>query len=721
MNHKYFIFMTWFLLLSGCTFDLTGDLTGKGSKKENEEEIKLQRVNSCPELTTYIKSIIKLEQENMGGYYRDFGGDAAVMTTGEQESSSDESMSATDYSTTNIQEEGVDEADFVKNDGSHIYVLNNGRLFIIDAWPPEDVVIISKTDLEGYATEMFVHNDKVLIFSSVDFDVVKERFNIPDDTSTGGDVETAQFMPSVIWRSITKVTILDITDKTTPRLERETYLEADYLDSRMINDTVHFVGNSHIYEPFYYNGCISYTDGGGEISLLSGDAESGFSPIISEEDTSISIEESCITQDEYLLLLEEKLAEIDYNDLLPKYYDIIYGDEGEVVSQDVICLCDNFYKPEAMNGKDLITILSFNLNSREFNSTAIIGQWGTVYASTDALYLASYNFDYWINELEDSETTEEYSSVHKFDISSDPDEAVYIASGKVPGQILNQFSMSEYNGFLRVATTENQNWQTGEDAKNNIFVLGQNGTSLDIAGSIMGLAPTERIYSARFMKEKGYVVTFRQVDPIFTIDLADPYNPQVIGELKVPGFSTYLHPMGDDHILAIGRDATDEGRVEGLKLSIFDVSDFANPSLLHEIIIGQEWGADSEASYNHKAFNYFAEKDLLAIPLSYYNWDDYLSEDQNFSGLVVFNVTTSDGIKELGRIDHQDLFTIDLEYKNCYYNAGVNRSIIMDDYVYSLSEWGIKANLLPDLNEVNELNYPDSDQQSFYFCSYAID
>src|SRR3989304_6230113 len=500
MNHKYFIFMTWFLILSGCTFDFTG----KESTPENEVGIELERGKSCPELTTYIKSIIKLEQENMGGYYRDFGGDAAVMTTGEQESSSDESMSANEYSTTNVQEEDVDEADFVKNDGSYIYVLNNGRFFIIDAWPPEDAVIISKTDLEGFATEMFVHNDKVLIFSSVDF-----------------------------------------------------------------------VGNSHIYEPFYYNGCISYADGGGEISLLSGDAESGFSPFISAEDTSISIEESCITQDEYLLLLEEKLAEIDYNDLLPKYYDIIYGDEGEVVSQDVICLCDNFYKPEAVIGKDLITILSFNLNSREFNSTAIIGQWGTVYASTDALYLASYNFDYWINELEDSETTEEYFSVHKFDISSDPDEAVYIASGKVPGHILNQFSMSEYNGFLRVATTENQNWQTGEDAKNNIFVLGQNGTSLDIAGSIMGLAPTERIYSARFMKEKGYVVTFRQVDPIFTIDLADPYNPQVIGELKVPGFSTYLHPMGDDHILAIGRDATDEGRVEGLKLSIFVVSDFA--------------------------------------------------------------------------------------------------------------------------------------------------
>src|SRR3990172_7851269 len=212
MNHKYFIFMTWFLLLSGCTFDLTGDLTGKGSTKENEEEIKLQRVNSCPELTTYIKSIIKLEQENMGGYYRDFGGDAAVMTTGEQESSSDESMSANEYSTTNVQEEDVDEADFVKNDGSYIYVLNNGRFFIIDAWPPEDAVIISAIDLEGFATEMFVHNDKVLIFSSVDFDVVKERFNIPDDTSKG-DVETAQFMPSVIWRSITKVTILDITDK----------------------------------------------------------------------------------------------------------------------------------------------------------------------------------------------------------------------------------------------------------------------------------------------------------------------------------------------------------------------------------------------------------------------------------------------------------------------------------------------------------------------------
>ena len=401
------------------------------------------------------------------------------------------------------------------------------------------------------------------------------------------------------------------------------------------------------------------------------------------------------------------LPKVDYKDLLPKYYDIVYGADGEVQSQDIICSCEHFYMPEVINGKDVVSIVSFNLNTGEFNSTAIIGQWGTLYASTDSLYLASYIFDYWVNALEgERDKYEEYSAIHKFDISSSPDRATYLASGKVPGQILNQFSMSEYEGFFRVATTESPDWFTGDVSKNNIFVLKQNGDSLDVTGSVTGLAPNERIYSARFIKEKGYVVTFRQVDPMYTVDLSDPYSPRFVGELKVTGFSTYLHPMADDHILAIGRDATEEGQIKGLQLSIFDVSNFSNPLLSHKYILGEYWGASSEAAYNHKAFNYFANKEILAIPFSYYDWEDYTSDEKNFNGLIVFKVTVEDGFKELGKIDHKDLFTIDPQYKSFYYNIGVNRSIIMDDYIYSLSEWGIKSNLLPDLKEINAITYP---------------
>lgn len=718
MNCKLFISLFLASLLLGCSSGVQesgeGGTGGKGAG--------LSLAKSCSDLEEYIKSVVMLEQENMGvRKYMEGGIDAMPMNGDASQSSTETSGGAGEYSTTNVQEAGVDEADFVKNDGNYIYVLNRGDLFILKAWPPEEGVILSSTAIEGYATEMFLHEDKALVFSNVDFSAVKERFNLPDET-TPENIVMGEFYPYYYWRPVTKVTVLDIADRTAPKIERETYLEANYLGSRMVTDTIHFVGYSHVYEPFYYNGCIEFAGGGvvGSGETVSG-GDGGDTVIMTSpvplppgklQDDSGG---ECISEAEYLKLLEKRLAKTDYIDFLPRYYDIVYDAEGEVKSQDTICSCNNFYKPEVIQGKDIVSIVSFNLKTGELNSTAILGQWGTLYASTDSLYLASYIFDYWVNALDGGrERFEEYSTIHKFDISTDPDRAEYQASGKVSGRIPNQFSMSEYQGFLRVATTRDQDWLTGEPPENNIFVLARKGDALEVAGSVSGIAPDERIYSARFIGERGYVVTFRQVDPMFTIDLSDPYNPKVAGELKVPGFSTYLHPMGEDHLLTIGRDATEEGRVKGLKLSVFDVSDLKNPSLLHETTLGQDWGTNSEATYNHKAFNYFAGKDLLAIPLSYYDWTDYTSEEKNFNGLIVFHVSTESGFKEIGKIDHQSLFTIDPQYWNCYYNTGVSRSIIMDDTIYSLSEWGIKANLFPELSEIKAISYPAPDPQDDY-------
>jgi uncharacterized secreted protein with C-terminal beta-propeller domain len=258
---------------------------------------------------------------------------------------------------------------------------------------------------------------------------------------------------------------------------------------------------------------------------------------------------------------------------------------------------------------------------------------------------------------------------------------------------------------------------------NAVYVLGQFGSELQIVGSIEKIALTERIYSARFIGEKGFLVTFRQTDPLFTVDLRDPHNPKIVGELKIPGFSSYLHPMDENHIIGIGRDATDQGQVKGLGLSIFDVSDLANPQQIHKITIGENWATSSLAGYEHLAFTYFAKKDLLAIPLTQYNYYWNGVDEIPFNGLIVFKVTVADGFNETGKVEHKDLYEKkegDSYYWCTYYNMSVKRSIIMDDYVYSVSGLGIKINDSKNMPEtINSLKFPASgDPNNYYGCYY---
>ena len=195
----------------------------------------------------------------------------------------------------------------------------------------------------------------------------------------------------------------------------------------------------------------------------------------------------------------------------------------------------------------------------------------TVYASPSSLYVATQRYD----------TQAEYTSIHRFDIS-DPDRTGYAASGAVPGSLLNQFSLSEDKGVLRTATTVG----LGAAAESKVTTLSERGGRLVQRGQVGGLGPGERIFAVRFLGDVGYVVTFRQTDPLYTVDLADPDRPRVRGELKIPGYSAYLHPVGDDLLLGVGQEATDDGRVQGLQLSLFDVSDLARPVRLQHAQIG---------------------------------------------------------------------------------------------------------------------------------------
>ncbi len=299
--------------------------------------------------------------------------------------------------------------------------------------------------------------------------------------------------------------------------------------------------------------------------------------------------------------------------------------------------------------------------------------------------------------------------VHKFEFKTSPAFPNYVASGTVVGSVKNQFALDEREGVLRIATTEDRRYITSNGkyvsansappvtgappperpaTVNHLFTLGQNGVWLDKIGDVGELAPNERIFSSRFVGTRGYVVTFRQVDPLFVVDLANPSAPTLLAALKIPGFSEYMHPLGDNHLLTIGRDATPEGRVQGLQLQVFDVTDGRNPMVKHKFTFSNSEYGSSEAQYDHKAFTYFAEKGLLAFP--YYS---YGGNGGNMrSSLELFKVDLAAGITKLGSLDHSSFMTSNpTGYCGGYFAPSVRRGVFLENFVYSISYAGILA------------------------------
>ena len=344
----------------------------------------------------------------------------------------------------------------------------------------------------------------------------------------------------------------------------------------------------------------------------------------------------------------------------------------------------------------MLSVLHFDLDDHgPVTATGLIADGWTIYASQKSLYAAqtSHSWSGWWGWS----PTEMTTVIHKFELDpSRPSPVRYAASGSVDGWILDQFALSEHDGYLRVATTEFDWWwgrTPDEEQASSVTVLADDGWGkLREVGHVGGLGPGERIFAVRFMGAKGYVVTFEQVDPLYTLDLSESTEPKVVGELKVTGFSSYLHPIGDDWLLAVGMEADEEGRVQGLAVSVFDVRDFADPKLAHRYLIegDDDFWSWSEALNDHHAFTY--HRGILSIPA-------YISgAEGRFNGLLVLAVDPEDGIWELGRIDHQDLGKSDE-------HVWMRRSVYIEDAIYSLSSAGVKVNSLHN-PEVELANVP---------------
>jgi len=257
------------------------------------------------------------------------------------------------------------------------------------------------------------------------------------------------------------------------------------------------------------------------------------------------------------------------------------------------------------------------------------------------------------------------------------------ANGTVPGYVLNQFSMDEYDNHFRVATTT---WANGA-SQNNVYVLDMN---MDMVGKLENLAPGERIYSARFMGKRGYLVTFRQIDPFFVIDVENPAKPKVLGYLKIPGFSGYLHPYDDNHIIGVGKEDTN------VKISLFDVSDVSAPTEMSKYIMKGRW-SDTPVLSDHKAFLFDRSRELLVFPVMIQSWEKY----PEWQGACVFSISLSRGIRFRGGISHQEPYPRQLE--GDYF---VNRALYIDDVLYTISNKKIKMNNMENLETINEIKFP---------------
>ena len=293
----------------------------------------------------------------------------------------------------------------------------------------------------------------------------------------------------------------------------------------------------------------------------------------------------------------------------------------------------------------------------------------------------------------------ERTIIHK--ISIDNGKIEYKIQGYAPGNVLNQFSMDEYNGYFRIATTTS-GYGTAE-SKNHVYVL---DSELNIVGKLEDLASGERIYSARFIGNKAYMVTFRQIDPLFVIDLENPTNPNVLGYLKIPGVSDYLHPYDENHIIGVGRDATEEGRMLGMKLSLFDVTDVENPTEISKYIIGER-GTSSEALNDHKAFLFSRAKNLLVIPVQLAEGGKY----NIFQGAYVFSLDIENGFDLKGTVTHRNQTAEEKYYYD--YGATIRRSLYIADVLYTISQKMVKMNSLDDMSEINKVDLPTTKSIQF--------
>jgi len=719
--------MAW----SGCVlpWDIeneNGRQTTTPDEREREKGVaELKRFSSAEELEDYFKEQILAHNDEYYGYRGDFADEGAAPTAEPQAGGGDDTGSpgggadqdgqaigaegegegegggegapedANDgsFSETTIQE-GVDEADVVKTDGTYLYIMTGEELRIVRAVPADQLAELGRFELKGWGRDLYLVGDRAValtstsnVFYPAGVNVAVSEDSAPASNGTGTAVATEPRQDAVdpvadpeepvtvidepgfapepwyIPRPQTQVTIIDMSDRSAPVLISETVFDGNIASSRMIDGVLRLV-------------LVNYPDNYYDVLPL-GTVEA-----------------------------EEQVGVLDLDAMLPDYQTT---DAAGEQTRGNIVEWDSFFRPTDPDGFGVTAVITLDTDAPEtFQAVAVVAQPGLIYASTEALYVTDTEYYYDYRRVD--------TDIYKF--AFQPDSVTLVGAGTVSGRILNQYSMGEYQGYLRVATTTDElfDWETGQSlpSSNNVYILGEREGKLAVVGEVEGLGITEQIKSARFIGSRGYVVTFRQMDPLFTLDLSEPTAPKVVGELKIPGFSTFIVPMDEVHLLTVGTyvDPNAEwARDDGVLLSIFDVSDFAAPQQTHSVGIGNS-GTYSEATWDPKAFTYFAAENLVALPIEHWGyggWDGAegdvvfasprqtptpaLEDDEGFRGIFVYGVSAQDGFDYLGRVS-----TV-ISEKSAW-GGSFTRGVFIEDYVYAATDLGVSCAALQEVDTV---------------------
>jgi len=651
------------------------DGNGPGKDPSDRTDAALRRLAGCTDLRSelterVIEMFANSRYGTRGGGW--LGAEDDVADGAAEDSGGNSAPS--DFTTTNTQEVGVDEVDIIKPDvdGTHLFVAQDRALHIVKSWPADETEKLATLELDGWVHGMFlVDADTAVVFESV------------DAAAAGLDDREG-------WRPILRLRTIDVSDRTDPVTTRVVDLDGYLVDARMIDGAITFVAHQWMELP------QGLYDAVWDDSLPWPEYPEG--ELTDEEWTQWEEDAKAEARDILRPIVEQAMANVPLTDILPHWRTEASADS------EVMHACDDLYAPETMAPLAMLSVGTYEPSTGKLGATGLLSDGWTVYASQANLYVAQSSRWWWGWDDEGE------SHIHKFELHGG-DEPTYAASGSVSGWLYDQFAMSEYDGFLRVVSTDFTDWwdEDAPDPANNVYVLEDDDQGqLEQVGHVGGIAPNEQIQSARLMGEKGYVVTFERVDPLFVLDLSDPYDPQVAGELKIPGFSAYLHPLGDTHLIGVGMAGLDTGELTGLAINLFDVSDPSDPKLQDTLEVGHNGGwAWSEALWDHHAFTY--HRDTLTIPAFTERWDEQSQTWDGFSGTISFHVTKDDPISEVGRVDHRDLVAQSeclwdrwydwtepgqsaCSWDYGYWYARIRRSVYIEDNLFTLSDYGIKVN-----------------------------
>lgn len=550
-----------------------------------------------------------------------------------------------DFTTTNVQELGIDEPDIVKTDGERIVVVAGTQLHVVTIRDSR-LTLAGTVDLGFWTQDLFLAGDRVIAISN-------------GWSDWGGPVPMAETSADAAWypsQAIVTIAEVDISDADDPAVTSTLRIDGNYVSARMVH---------------------------GRVRLVVSAGPTGFAWTHPEG--------SGLRSEREAEAANRRLIEASTIENWVPYYILTDVDGVDrVVDEGVLLDCTRTHHPDEFSGLNTLSLVTLEAESLAVeDATAVFADGQIVYASADSTYVATTA---WLDPVvleREGLPDEAATMIHKFALTEH--RAGYRASGAVPGYMLSQWSMSEWDGHLRVATTSSPDWWGDGRSESSVTVLAEEDGELRSVGRVDGLGKGEQIYAVRFIEDRGYVVTFRQVDPLYVLDLSDPDRPTVEGDLKIPGYSAYLHPVDGDYLMGVGQDADLDGRTMGTQVSLFDVGDPTDPTRVDRLTIG---GASSEVEWDHHAFLHHAPSGLTVFPYQRWSWEDDRRGD--VVGALVLTVTEN-GITERGTVSHGDW---------SWAGMPIRRAMLIEGDLVTVSEAGVMVSDVRSLERLSWAAFP---------------